>query len=103
MLTLTPAQPSSGQSSGNNSDEPLSPGEAAGISFGATLGCMIIATLAVMAVRAKRRRSQTGYRRLENPLLDPQGDYGSVQSRVQTRPVSAAGSSTAVNVPDPEV
>ncbi|XP_076447340.1 macrophage-expressed gene 1 protein-like [Babylonia areolata] len=75
----------------------LSPGAAAGISVGATLGCVVLATLAVLAVRAKRRRGRAGYRRLENPLLDPQGDYGSVRPRPASAPTSSS-SSTAVNV-----
>nr|UZP48208.1 macrophage-expressed protein 1 [Charonia tritonis] len=75
-----------------SADESMSPGTAAGISIGATLGCVVIATVAILAVRARRRRIMPGYRRLQNPLLDPQEDYGSVNT-TERRPAS-----TMVNV-----
>ena len=74
-----PTIPHDSQSPGDSSGS-MSPGAAAGISFGATMGCVILATLAVMAVRARRRGLSGSYRRLQNPLLDPQDDYGSVNN-----------------------
>ena len=67
----------SGDASGDTSGS-MSPGAAAGISVGATVGCFVLAALAVMAVRARRRRGQSGYRRMQNTLLEPQDNYGSV-------------------------
>nr|KAG5705633.1 hypothetical protein BaRGS_034831 [Batillaria attramentaria] len=56
----------------------MSPGAAAGISIGATLACVVIATLVITAVRARRQKRKASYRRLENPLLDGSGGYGAV-------------------------
>ena len=83
---------SSGDTSGS-----MSPGTAAGISFGATLGCIVLATLAVMAVRARRRRrGQFSYRRLPNPLLEPQDNYGSVRG-ADSQPISVRVEVTGEN------
>nr|AMZ02447.1 macrophage expressed protein-like isoform 1 [Littorina littorea] len=85
-MLLEPAAQSSGENSDSSSEasSSLSAGAAAGISIGATLACVAIATIAVLAVRSRRQKGRAGYRRLQNPLLEPQEDYGSVRESGRT-------------------
>uniref|UniRef100_A0A0B7B0Q7 receptor protein-tyrosine kinase n=1 Tax=Arion vulgaris TaxID=1028688 RepID=A0A0B7B0Q7_9EUPU len=70
-----------------NVEKEMSPGVAAGISVGATLACVAIATLIFVVVRRRQARRQGPYRRLTDETVDHTINYGS------TRPES-----TTINV-----
>ncbi|KAH9492031.1 Macrophage-expressed protein 1 protein [Bulinus truncatus] len=53
-----------GSSPKENSNEGLSPASAAGISVGATLACVAIATVVIMGIKKHRARTSGAYRRL---------------------------------------
>lgn len=67
-------------SSDGSASDSMSPGVAAVISVFVTLACVVVATVVVLAVRSRRQRGRSGYRRLENPASVRANEYGAVRA-----------------------